>query len=208
MVRRRLTLKRIDPWSVLKFGFVANLALLAIGMLGAAVVWFFIRQLGLIERVCGMAQQVGFEACGINGGNLFRLLLLLGLLGVVVQTGLFVFLSFLHNLIADLVGGLSFTYVDDTPGSVARGEVPSRAVRTAREPPPVPQEQRAPALVGGGSGSAWGGPPVEDPSPRATTSTPSSDGAAGDRTAAMPHVRPSSTTPPRREESLFGDDRT
>ncbi|MBW3657089.1 MAG: DUF3566 domain-containing protein [Actinobacteria bacterium] len=130
MVRRRLTLKRIDPWSVLKFGFVANLSLLAIGMLGFAVVWFFIERLRLIDQVCEIAIEMGFSACGINGGNLFRALFLLGLLGVVIQTGLMVFLAFLFNLIADLVGGLTFSFIDETPGAAARGDVPASSGRT------------------------------------------------------------------------------
>lgn len=117
MVRRRMTLKRIDPWSILKFGFIANLALLAIALLGATVVWFFVRRLRLIDKVCEIALDVGFVDCGVNGGNLFRAMLLLGLLGVVVQTGLLVFFAFLFNLIADLVGGIGLSVLDDTPVS-------------------------------------------------------------------------------------------
>ena len=120
MVRRRMTLKRIDPWSVLKVGFVANLALLAIGLLGGAVMWFFVRRLELIEKVCGMALEVGFSSCSVDGGNLFRAVLLLGLLWVVVQTGLLVFWAFLANLISDLTGGLRFTFTDDTPTGTTR----------------------------------------------------------------------------------------
>lgn len=155
MVRRRLTLKRIDPWSVLKFGFVANLVLLAIVLLGAAVVWFFVQNLGLIDAVCGAATEVGFSECSVDGGNLFRALLLLGLLGVVIQTGLFVFLSFLHNLIADLVGGLTFGYLDETPGSAARGEASSRAAPAAGAtpsggpPPPLGTTGPRPADLAG-----------------------------------------------------------
>lgn len=130
MVRRRLTLKRIDPWSVLKFGFVANLSLLAILLLGGAVMWFFVRRLRLIEKVCDIALDVGFTSCGVNGGNLFRAMLLLGLLGVVIQTGLAVFFAFLANLIAEVTGGLSFTFADETAGAAGRGEVTTPAGRS------------------------------------------------------------------------------
>jgi hypothetical protein len=140
VARRRLTLKRIDPWSVLKFGFVANLALLAIWLLGAGVIWFFVRQLGLIEKVCEIASDVGFVECGVNGGNLFRALLLLGLLGTVVQTGLVVFLAFLHNLIADLVGGVGFTFTEEggtapAPASRSLAGASTTPARTRRQEP-------------------------------------------------------------------------
>ena len=139
MVRRRLTVKRIEPWSVLKFGAVANLALLAIGLLVAYVFWFIIERLNIIDQVCAIATDVGFTQCGVNAGNLFRALVLLGLLGVVVQTAVLVFLSFLHNLIADLTGGLALSVIDDTPGAAQRAET---ATRTAAAVPPVQAEPR------------------------------------------------------------------
>ena len=128
MVRRRLTLKRIDPWSVLKFGAILNVAFLAIGLLVAGVIWFVIDRLNLVDQVCGIAADVGFTNCGLEPGPAFRVLVLLGLLWVVVQTAVLVFLAFLHNLIADLTGGLAVTMIDDTPGSAARGEAPARTV--------------------------------------------------------------------------------
>ncbi len=131
MVRRRLTLKRIDPWSVLKFGAILNLAFLAIGLLIAGVVWFVADRLNLVDQVCGIAADVGFTNCGFEPGPAFQVLVLLGLLWVVVQTAVLVFLAFLHNLIADLTGGLVVTMIDDTPGSAARGEAP---VHTAANP--------------------------------------------------------------------------
>lgn len=115
MARRRLTIKRLDPWSVLKFGAVANLALLAILLLVMGVVWFIIERLELVDQACGIATDIGFTSCGINAGNLFQALVLLGLLWAVVQTAVLVFLAFLHNLIADLTGGLAIGVIDDTP---------------------------------------------------------------------------------------------
>ena len=131
MARRRSTVKRIDPWSVLKFGFVVNLALLAVGLLVAAIVWMIIDRLELVDQACNIALEVGFTACGVNAGNLFRALILLGLLWVVVQTAVLVFLAFLYNLIADLTGGLTFGIVDDTPTGPARATGPRTATTAA-----------------------------------------------------------------------------
>ncbi len=124
MSRRRLTIKRIDPWSVLKFGSIANVAMLAIFLLVMAVVWFMIDRLQVVDQICGIATDVGFTQCGINAGNMFRALIMLGLLWVVVQTAVLVFGAFLHNLIADLTGGLVVTVVDE---NVAGGAPATRA---------------------------------------------------------------------------------
>lgn len=200
MVKRRLTLKRIDPWSVLKFGFIANIALLAIVLLGGAVVWFFIRRLGLIESVCEIAIDVGFLECGVSGGNLFRAALLLGALGVIVQTGVWVFLAFLHNLIADLVGGLQFTYADDRPVSAqattGRSAQPAQAPRSTGSPAPAPASTREQAPIGSSdAGGSW-----------ATSSEPSggqpSGGPSGQQSG-RPADRPSSQPTERREEDIF-----
>lgn len=120
MARTRMTIRRVDPWSILKFGFVANLVLLGIQLLAGAVVWYVIQRLELIETVCELAGTVGFEECGVDGGALFDTFLVLGLLGVVIQTGILVFLTFLANLIFDLTGGIVLTLEDDRPAR-ARG---------------------------------------------------------------------------------------
>lgn len=115
MARTRTTIRRIDPWSVLKFGFVANLVLLGVYLLVGAVAWSFVRRLQLVETVCDLARSVGYRECAVDGQALFDTLLVLGLLGVVIQTGVFVFLAFLANLIFDLVGGIAITLEDDAP---------------------------------------------------------------------------------------------
>ena len=135
MARRRLTIKRLDPWSVLKFGAVANVVLLAIFLLVAGVVWFIVDRLQLVDQACGIAADVGFTTCGINAGNLFRALVLLGLLWVVVQTAVLVFAAFLHNLIADLTGGLTIGVIDD---SAPVRQDTARRVTTASTPPVSP----------------------------------------------------------------------
>lgn len=135
MARRKMTLRRVDPWTVLKFGFVLNLCMLAIALVGFGVVWFVIRTLGLIEQACQLATDVGFESCGVNGANLFRLLLLLGGLWTVIQTALMVFGAFLYNLLADLVGGIGVTVLEE--GSVGlRADVARRRAAETRSASP------------------------------------------------------------------------
>lgn len=109
VARTRTTIRRVDPWSILKFGFVANLVLLGIQLLAGLVIWYVIQRLELIQTVCELAASVGFEECGVDGGALFDTVLVLGLLGVVIQTGILVFLTFLANLIFDLTGGIGIT---------------------------------------------------------------------------------------------------
>ncbi|MBW3577234.1 MAG: DUF3566 domain-containing protein [Actinobacteria bacterium] len=142
MVRRKMTVRRIDPWSVLKFGAIINACILVIALLGFGLVWFLIRQLGIIEQACQLATDVGFEECGINGGNLFRMLLLVGILGVIIATGLVVLFTFLYNLIADLIGGIELSV------SVPGGMGTTVTSRSAPESPPGWQQ-------GGQQPSLW-----------------------------------------------------
>lgn len=128
MARRTMTIKRVDPWSVMKVGFLANLVLLGILLLAGRVVWFFIERLELVTKACEAAVRLGFDDCGVNGGNIFRNAMLLGLLGVVVQTGIVVFGAFLFNLIAELTGGLTLGVEDDLP---AKGGA-AAAAKTSR----------------------------------------------------------------------------
>jgi hypothetical protein len=67
---------------------------------------------------------------------------LLGLLWAVIQTAVLVFLAFLHNLIADLTGGLVLGVVDDTPVRTDTGPPGSR-----RPPPPGRSRADQPSAV-------------------------------------------------------------
>jgi hypothetical protein len=183
VARRRLTIKRLDPWSVLKFGAVANLALLAIFLLVMGVVWFIIERLELVDQACGIATDIGFTSCGINAGNLFQALVLLGLLWAVVQTAVFVFLAFLHNLIADLTGGLVIGVVDDTPvrveappgrvvtagtGPINARSAPMRPAEPRTVPPAQPATSRQEPVTARQD-------PVEGPPPRRDAAEPGQD---------------------------------
>lgn len=206
MIRRKLTLKRVDPWSVLKFGFVVNIALLLVGLLASWILWIVIGRLGLVDQFCDSVGSIvlDLQECSLNGGNIFRTLLLIGLLGVIVQTGIMVFGAFLYNLIADLTGGLGFTFFDeagDATTSPARSTSTSsvRGTSAASRGPDRPADQSsAPARP-----TPDGSPRQPDPAPQSRPAPPPSPapGRAPSRSGTDPGQRRSQGT----SGSLWGD---
>lgn len=125
MARRRMVISKLDPYSVLKFGAVANVAIAAIGFVALSIVTRIVLGSGLIDQVCGIAGDVGFLECRVSQWGVTRLLLVLALVWAVVQTALLVLLAFLHNLISDLTGGIAVIMEIETPPGVrAAGEGP------------------------------------------------------------------------------------
>ncbi|MEX0705723.1 MAG: DUF3566 domain-containing protein [Nitriliruptoraceae bacterium] len=214
MARRRLTIKRIDPWSVLKFGTLANVAMLAIFLLVMSVVWFIIDRLRLVDQICGIATDIGFAQCGLNAPNVFRALLMLGLLWVVVQTAVVVFLAFLHNLIADLTGGLELSVVDEPalePSPPAGSTGPSGAGTAAsRSRPPVARSTGGRFASSATPDPASGAPPAPAEPRRRTTgqtgaATPESRPTPR-RTSGSTSAEPSPRPAPRPRAGQRGDD--
>ncbi|MDQ3937538.1 MAG: DUF3566 domain-containing protein, partial [Chloroflexota bacterium] len=110
--RRRVTVQRIHPWSVLKLSLIFYFCLLLVVMVALAMFWSVIIRLGLIEALQEEATKFGANV-RINGGNLARMTFLIGLINVVLWSAINVFMAFLYNLIADLIGGFRVTLSDD-----------------------------------------------------------------------------------------------
>ena len=105
VVRRRATVRRVDPWAVLKLSLIFYFCFLLVVMLGLTIFWSVIINLGLIDTVVDFLADLRLTLV-VNGSNIARAIFLLGLLNVVLWTGINVFLAFLYNLVADLLGGL------------------------------------------------------------------------------------------------------
>ncbi|HEY8338479.1 MAG TPA: DUF3566 domain-containing protein [Egibacteraceae bacterium] len=112
VVQHHVTLRKVDPWTVLKLSLIFYFCVLLVVMVGLTLFWTAINNMGLIETVIGFLAELQVEVA-VDGGSIGRAVFFLGLLNVVIWSGINVFLAFLYNLVADLVGGLRVTVSED-----------------------------------------------------------------------------------------------
>jgi Transmembrane domain of unknown function (DUF3566) len=103
--RARLVLRRLDPWSVLKFSVLFYLCLMLISLLVFAMIWFVLVNMGVFEEVTRFAGNFNLELT-FPAGTVFRWYILIGLFGVVVWSVLTMLLTLLFNLVNDVTGGI------------------------------------------------------------------------------------------------------
>jgi hypothetical protein len=106
--RARLVMRRLDPWSMLKFSLLFYFCLLLVGVLVFAVIWLVLNNLGvfaaasdLAERTFGSSWNLQFKAATV-----FRWYIAIGLGGVVFWSIATVLLTLLFNLVNDITGGV------------------------------------------------------------------------------------------------------
>ena len=103
--RARLVVRRLDPWSMLKFSLLFYFCMLLVGILAFSAIWFVLTKMGVFESVQNFAGQFNREL-PIKAGPVFRWFVLLGLVGVVVWTLATVLMTLLFNLVNDITGGV------------------------------------------------------------------------------------------------------
>lgn len=110
--QRTLTVRRLDPWTILKLSFVFYSVILLLAMLLLTLFWAFLNTTGAVETVVGFAREAQLEV-SYDARQIARAIFLLGLLGVVALSGVNVFFCFVYNLVADLTGGLRLSIDDE-----------------------------------------------------------------------------------------------
>lgn len=121
--RARLNLKRIDPWSVMKFAFAVSVVLFIVVVVATSVLYLSLDAMGVWKEVnTSLATLVsnsgGAETAAGTGG--FRITawgvigtsMLIGAVNVVLFTALATLGAFIYNVCADLVGGVELTLAE------------------------------------------------------------------------------------------------
>jgi hypothetical protein len=110
----RRIVRRIDPWTVLKFSLLFYLCLFLITLVAAVVLWTIAAAAGTLHGVEDFVKDLGdFKTFTFNGAQLLAAFSLAGLVLVIVGTAANVLLAVLFNLIGDLTGGIRVTVIEE-----------------------------------------------------------------------------------------------
>lgn len=130
-VRRvRRIIRRFDPWTVLKVSLVFNAIAATVFVLGLWVMWSLLLQKGIPASITDLFDQVKITFV-IDGEAWGRVVVFLAIVWTIAATAAMTLGAVLYNLIADLVGGVELTVLEESyaqPNQVA----PGTPVRTAR----------------------------------------------------------------------------
>ncbi|MDR2722377.1 MAG: DUF3566 domain-containing protein [Cellulomonadaceae bacterium] len=115
----RLTLSRIDPWSVMKMAFLLAVAVGVISVVAVTVFWTVIDSLHLFTTVQDFINDAIGSAGDVNVtqylalGRIVSLATLVSVANIVIMTALATIMTILYNITAALVGGIHVTLTDD-----------------------------------------------------------------------------------------------
>ncbi|SNS98026.1 Transmembrane protein of unknown function [Micrococcales bacterium KH10] len=117
--RVRLTVSRLDPWSVLKFSFLISFAVGIMIVVAAAIFWLILDGMHVFTSIDDTIAEIAGDAEKFNilqwvtFERTMSMATIVALIDVVVLTVLSTVFSLLYNLTATLVGGVTVTLTDE-----------------------------------------------------------------------------------------------
>ncbi|MFI6915583.1 DUF3566 domain-containing protein [Streptosporangium taraxaci] len=113
-------LRRIEPWSAMKFSFVVSLVCFVVLFIAVAALYMVLSSLGVFENIIQTVTQLttadGNSTNGVDIASWFepvRILgytALIGAVNVVLITALATLGAVIYNIASDLVGGVEVTF--------------------------------------------------------------------------------------------------
>jgi hypothetical protein len=116
--RARLTVKRIDPWTTLKFSFVYGLAGMVVLLVSVIVLYGVVDAMGVISSVRNFLGDVSDTSSGpglavwLGFGRVMLVTIVVGLVNVVLFTAFATLTAFIYNVCTDIVGGVEVTLAE------------------------------------------------------------------------------------------------
>ena len=110
-------MKRVDPWSTLKFAFVYSLAGLVVLIVAVTALYAIVDAMGVIDSIRTFLHDVeGADSGGIAAwlgfGRVLTVTIVVGVVNVILFTAFATLTAFVYNVCTDLVGGVEVTLAD------------------------------------------------------------------------------------------------
>lgn len=117
----RLTISKVDPWSVMKLSFLLSVAIGIAMVVATFVIWVVLDRAGVFDTVSSaLAEIAGGESSASETitsmfglGRVISIATVLAIIDVILITAISTLVSLLYNLGSTLVGGLGLTLTDD-----------------------------------------------------------------------------------------------
>jgi len=127
-VRRvRRIIRKIDPWTVLKVTFVLNAIGALVWVLGVWIAWSIAVQRGIPDAFVDFFGRLTI-AVSPDGELYFRVVVMMGIVGVIMMTAIMTLGAVIYNLISDLVGGIEVIMLEEIHESAQSQAPPPRPV--------------------------------------------------------------------------------
>ena len=118
--RVRRTIRKIDPWTVLKVTFVLNFVVALTIVLGFSILWVLLINAGVPQGLEDIAKRLALlDENSTLVGNieaLFSSVVFLATVYLLTQTALATIGAFFYNLVSDLVGGIEVVVLEESYG--------------------------------------------------------------------------------------------
>lgn len=119
--RVKLSVSRVDPWSVMKLSFLLSVAMGIAAVVMIAVLWTILSSMGVfadmnrtVEAVLNTTNGAKFDLMDYIGlGRVVSLSIVIAVIDVILMTAISTLGAFLYNVSSSLVGGLQITLTDD-----------------------------------------------------------------------------------------------
>lgn len=111
--RARLTLRHLDPLSMLKFSLVLAAALFVVWMVAVGLLYGVLSGMGVFDKINSTANEInGSTGDVVTPGIVFGAAAVVGAVNIVLFTAFATIGSWIYNLCADMVGGLEVTLAE------------------------------------------------------------------------------------------------
>lgn len=113
-LRTTVQLRRIDPWSTLKASLVVSVVVFFVWMIAVGLLYLVLDGMGVWGHLNNLFASSGGDSSDaiLSAGQVFGYASLIGLLNIVLMTGIATIGAFIYNQCADIVGGIQVTLAD------------------------------------------------------------------------------------------------